>query len=111
MQFSMFVPSPLLDLVISNFFKKLLLLIKIIFYILVTCSALISILVSLGMLEHFTLGKMGMGNILLLNIGNLMIYPTVPTGSLKLGLFLFFFYKSVSFYEIHKTLLNLLDVP
>lgn len=44
--------------------KKLLLLIKIIFYKLLTCSALISVLFSLGMLEHFILGKVGMGGIL-----------------------------------------------
>lgn len=60
-------------------------------YTLVTCSALISILVSLRILEHFTFGKMGVGNILLLNIGDFMIYPIVPTGSLKFDLFIFFF--------------------
>lgn len=87
----MFVPSPLLDLdIVIFFFFKMLLVINIMLYKLVTCSALISILVSLGILEHFTFGKMGVGNILLLNIGDLMIYPIVPTGSLKLGLFLFF---------------------
>lgn len=42
-------------------------------YKLVTCSSLVLILISLGVLEHFTFGKMGVGNILALSIGDLII--------------------------------------
>lgn len=40
---------------------------------LVTCSSLVLILYSLGILEHFTFGKIGVGYILALNNGDLII--------------------------------------
>lgn len=75
---------------------------KNIFYKFLTCSALISILFSLGILEHFILGRMGMGGIFP-SAESWSFYDVshVHTETLRLVLFPFF-PKSVSFYEIHK---------